>query len=207
MNSSTAPNGGSGAFQVGTNDATNSHTGGPASPTQMLIGTKTFGQNQNIGNSNNAQAGQTATNEQNSDTDTNTASGTAPTIQSIFGDNQKTAQTQSISKSGGGSNTQDTVANTMANLNDSPHNTTTIQDNLFGSQSIQHQQIITKSPNSQNTLQESNQQLNTNHNDATGGVNQLFSRVSQPQTFTQTVTNSPNTINTFSKDHILQNLH
>lgn len=95
----------------------------------------------------------------------------------------------------------------MQNLNDSPHNSATTQNILFGSQSIQHQQTITDSPKSQNSLQESNQQLNTNQHDATGGVNQLLLLASQSQKFNQNINNSPNSHNTFSKDHIFQNLH
>jgi hypothetical protein len=106
------------ATQDGTNDATNSHTGGPASSTQTPIGTQTFGQNQNIANSNNTNVRETAKNEQ-QNIDTNTAAGTAPTIQSIFGDNQKLGQTQSVRNSGG-SSTEDSVTNTTSRVNGIP---------------------------------------------------------------------------------------
>ena len=66
---------------------------------QTLVGNQVFGQNQHIANSDNAQAEQDALNEQ-QNIDSNTAGGTAPTTQAIFGDNQKLGQTQAVSNSG-----------------------------------------------------------------------------------------------------------
>jgi hypothetical protein len=142
----------SGALQVGSNDANIFHSGGPGSSTQTLSGSQAFGQNQRITNSDNAQAFQNALNEQ-QNIDNNALGGTAPTTQAIFGDNQNLGQTQTISKSGG-SNTQDSLTNTIQNLNDSPHNSKTIQNIIKGTQSIQYSQTIDKSPNSQNTAQD-----------------------------------------------------
>jgi hypothetical protein len=95
----------------------------------------------------------------------------------------------------------------MQNLNDSPHNSKTIQNIIRGTQLIQHTQTIGNSPNSQNTAQESNQQLNTNHNDDPSGVTQQLTKITQSDRFNQNIINSPGTTNTFSKDHIIQNLH
>jgi hypothetical protein len=98
----------------------------------------------------------------------------------------------------------------MQNLNDSPHNSKAIQNIIKGTQSIQHQQTINNSPGSQNTIQESNQQLNTNHNDDTSKSNlvkQQFIHITQSDKFTQQVQNSPGSTNSFTKDHIIQNLH
>jgi hypothetical protein len=190
--------------QVGINDAANLHIGNGSS-TQTLVGSQVFDQNQHTVNSNNAQAGQNALNEE-QNTNNNIAGGTAPTTQAIFGDNQKLGQTQTISRSSG-SNTQDSVTNLMQNLNDSPHNSKTIQNIIKGSQSIQHTQTIGNSPNSQNTIQESNQQLNTNHNDDPSGVTQQLTKITQSDRFTQSISNAPGSINTFSNDHVVQNLH
>lgn len=105
------------ADQEGNNIADNSHSGGPATSTQTLVGSQVFGQNQHITNSDNVQASQNAQNEQ-QNIDDNTAGGTAPTTQAIFGANQKLGQTQTVSRSSG-SNTQDSATNTMQNLTDS----------------------------------------------------------------------------------------
>jgi hypothetical protein len=193
------------AVQAGNNDATNINSGGPASSTQTLVGSQIFGQNQNIANSDNVQASQNALNEQ-QNTDSNGAAGSAPIRQAIFDDNQKLGQTQPISSSSG-SITQDTITNTMQNLNDSPHNSKTIQNIIKGSQSIQHTQTIRNSPNSQNNARESNQQLNTNHNDDPSGVTQQLSKITQSDKFTQNINNAPGSTNTFSKDHVIHNLH
>lgn len=98
----------------------------------------------------------------------------------------------------------------MQDLNDSPHNTKTIQNIIKGIQSIQHQQTINNSPISQNTIQESNQQLNTNHNDVTSKSNlvkQQLIHINQSDRFTQQVQNSPGSTNSFNKDLIIQNIH
>ena len=95
----------------------------------------------------------------------------------------------------------------MQNLNHSPHNSKTIQNILKGTQSIQHTQTIGTSPNSQNTAQESNQQLNTNHNDDPSGVTQQLTKNTQSDRFTQNINNAPGSTNTFSKDHIIENRH
>lgn len=95
----------------------------------------------------------------------------------------------------------------MQSLNDSPHNSKTIQNIIKGTLSIQHTQVIGNSPNSQNTAEESNQQLNTNHNDDTSGVNQQLTKITQSDRFAQNINNAPGSANTFSNDHIVQNLH
>jgi hypothetical protein len=86
-------------------------------------------------------------------------------------------------------------------------NSKTIQNIIKGTQSILHTQTIRNSPNSQNTLQESNQQLNTNHNDDPSSLAQQLTKVTQSDRFTQNVNNAPGSTNTFSNDHIVQNLH
>jgi hypothetical protein len=156
--------------------------------------------------SNNAFVNQEASNNE-INNDTNSAGGAAPTTQTMFGDNQKTAQTQTIAKSGGGSDTQYTAVNTMQNLNDSPHKSTTT---LFGSQTLQHVQTISNSPNSKNTVQEGIGQLNTNHHDDTSNsnsINQLLYGLTQSHKFTQNVINSPGSQNAFTRDDTIQNLH
>lgn len=91
--------------ELGRNTEYNSHSGGPASSTQTLVGTQAFGQNQYNANTDNARAIQNPRNEQ-VNMDNNAAGGTAPTAQAIFSDNQKLGQTQTVSSSSG-SNTQD----------------------------------------------------------------------------------------------------
>ncbi len=118
---------------------------GPSRSIQTPVGSQIFGQNQHIADSNNVQVGQAASNKQQNPDIHNTA-GPALTTQAIFGDNQQPAQTQSVTNSGG--------SNSVHNLNDSPHESTTIQNNIGASQLIQHLKTSGKPFDSRNTSQE-----------------------------------------------------